>query len=67
MTDRINEGRRYSANWATAPMPACKDGVHHGWPTHRAPHLWREQQLGRCISDWTCQVCGLVVHTDSSD
>jgi hypothetical protein len=48
-------------------MPACKDGVHHGWPSHRPVGLWTEHKLGRCITDWTCQVCGLVVHVDSSD
>jgi len=67
MTDKPNAGRRWTANFATTPMPACKDGVHHGWPSHREPHLWAGRVLGRCITDWTCQVCGLVVHIDSSD
>jgi len=67
MTDKPNTGRRWTANFATSPMPACADGVNHGWPSHRPVGLWTEHKLGRCITDWTCQVCGLVVHVDSSD
>jgi len=67
MADQINAGRRHSANFATAPMPACHDGSQHGWPTWREPDRWTEQKMGRCITDWTCRLCGLVVHIDSSD
>lgn len=66
MTDKPNAGRRYTANFATTPMPRCVDDVAHGWPSYREPHLWHEQSVGRCLTDWTCQVCGLVVHVDSS-
>jgi hypothetical protein len=67
MTDKINTGRRWTANFATSPMPACVEGMDHGWPSRRDTKFWVERRIGRCIVDWTCQVCGLVVHVDSSD
>jgi hypothetical protein len=66
MADKINAGRRWVANFAITPKPLCVDNVPHG-PLDTRNRAWTAKTVGRCQIEYTCQVCGLVVHVDSSD
>lgn len=66
MKDKPNAGRRWVMNFATTPMPLCLHDKAHQAPRYH-PEGWRETKLGRCISDFVCNECGLTIHIDSGD
>jgi hypothetical protein len=66
MADKINAGRRWTANFATTPKPPCVGGIVHG-PVDTRQGMWTARSVGRCQIEYTCSACGLVVYIDSSD
>jgi hypothetical protein len=66
MTDKINAGRRWVANFATTLKPPCVGDIPHG-PVDTRQGAWTARSVGRCQTEYTCTECGLVVYIDSSD
>ena len=66
----LNQYREWNNDPKTRHFRAsCPDCSGYGWTEEKVEHehIWKEENIGKCLHKWTCTLCGKTQLVDSSD